>query len=282
MANTSNTNNTVLVPIDFSEVSVNALQHAVAVANKYGNDITLLHIEDDNSNAESEMDALVNQHGAPNHVKINTMTKSGNVSETISAVAEAGNYEMIVMGSNGPKGWKSFMGSNASKVVAEAACPVIVVKENEPFSGYKNIVMPLDLSVESKQKVNWAVHLSKKFDATIHLVYEEQTDAFSKVGIKGNIHQVTDVLNENNVKYDLHQLDDKTYPGKLYEDSLQYADATNADLVLVVSHSKDSIMDYVLKSDAENIVNKSQHATIMVVNPDLAGYTFDSTAFSFE
>ncbi len=38
------TNNTILVPIDFSEISMNALDHAVQLAKIYKNEITLLYI----------------------------------------------------------------------------------------------------------------------------------------------------------------------------------------------------------------------------------------------
>lgn len=277
-----NTNNTILVPIDFSGISLNALNHAIEVAKNNQNDITLLHIEDGKKSSDNELIALANTHSIANNLMINTLIKSGNVSETIQKVAEDGNYEMIIMGSHGTSGWKSMMGSNASKSLKGATCPVIVVKENTPYTGYKNIVMPIDLSVESKQKVSWAIHLAQKFDATIHLIYEEQSDEYLKIGIKGNIHQVADVLKENNVKYDLHQMDDKTYPGKLYEDSLQYADATQADLVLVISHPDGNILDFVFSSDAENIVNKSKRVSVMVVNPHQTGYLVGNPTFSGE
>jgi len=225
---------------------------------------------------------LSNNKSAVHNITINTLTKEGNVSETIHKVAQEGNYEMIVMGSHGPSGWKSLMGSNASKVSRGATCPVIVVKEETPFKDYQNIVMPIDLSIESKQKVNWAIHLAQKFDATIHLIYEEQNDEYLKIGIKGNIIQVADILRENNVKYDTHKLDDKTYPGKLYEDALQYADSTKADMVLVVSHPESKILDYIFDNEAQNIVEKSKYMTIMVVNPSKVGYLVGSPSFSGE
>lgn len=278
-----NTNNTILVPFDFSKISLNALKHAIEIAKANQHDITLLHIEENYTNADNELIILANSHSTASNLRINTLMKEGKVIETIHKVAEDGNYEMIVIGSHGASGWKSLMGgSNASKILKGASYPVFVVKENTPFTAFKNIIMPVDLSIESKQKVTWAVHLAQKFDATIHLIYEEQSDDFLKIGITGNINQVADILKENNVKYDLHQMDDKTYPGKLYEDALQYADATQADLVLVVSHPEDTILDYVFSSDAENIVNKSQHVTVMVVNPHQTGYTVGNLTFSGE
>jgi len=277
-----NTNNTILVPIDFSEISLNALKHALEVAKKYQHDITLLHIEGKTENADNELIALAKSNSVAGSVRINTLMKEGKVAETIHNVAENDHYEMIAMGSHGASGWKSLMGSNASKVLKSATCPVMVVKENTPFTAYKNIVMPIDLSIESKQKVNWAIHLAQKFDATIHIIYEEQSDEYLQIGIKGNINQVADVLKDNNVKYDLHQMDKKTYPGKLYEDALQYADATQADLVLVVSHPEDKILDYVFNSEAEKIVNKSKRVTVMVVNPSQIGYTVGSPTFTGE
>ncbi len=270
-----NNNNTILVPVDFSQISLNALDHAVVMAKKYDNEITLIHIEDDTAKPEVRLNEIANKIEAEEGVRVNTLFKSGKVSTVISEVAEAGNYDSIVMGSSGSSGLQLFMGSNASKVIRSVKIPVIVIKEPKDFHGYNNIVMPVDLTVESKQKVAWAKHLATKYNSTVHVIYEEEQDEYFQKNIKANINQVADILGEAGIKYELVKMDDKTYPGQLYQDTIQYAEKINADMILVMTKLEGNLMDFVIGSHAQLIVNKSKDVAVMVVQPSPTGFSFD-------
>lgn len=269
-----NNNNTILVPIDFSDISLSALKHATTMAKMYDNEITLLHIDDDTAKAEATLVEIAEGLKKEHDIRVNTLFKSGKVSEVIAEVAEVGNYDSIVMGSGGSSGMQLFMGSNASKVIKSVTIPVVVVKEGHEFSGYDHIVMPVDLSVESKQKVAWAKHLAKKFNSKIHVIYEEQSDEYFQRSIKFSIKQVSDMLTESGVRHELRKLRDKTYPGKLYADTLQFAEEIDADMILVMTQLEGSFMDFVIGSHAQLIVNKAKTA-VMVVQPSETGFNFD-------
>lgn len=275
MARKVHNNNTILVPIDFSDTAINALNHAIVIAKKYDNEITLLHIADEATEAEGELVKLASDLSKENNIRINTLFKSGKVANVINEVAEAGNYDSIMMGSNGSSGIQLFMGSNASKVIRSATVPVIVVKERNILDGYKKIVMPVDLTIESRQKVSWAVHLAQKFNSHIHVIYEEENDEYFERNIKANINQVAAILKDSNVNYTLMKLDDKTYPGKLFEDTLQYAENIDADLILIMTQPEGNILDFVIGSNAQYIVNKSKKVAVMVVQPSATGFSFD-------
>jgi len=275
MARKVNNNNTILVPIDFSDTAINALNHAIVIAKKYDNEITLLHIEDEATEAGDQLVKLASDLSKENNISINTLLKSGKIANVINEVAEAGNYDSIMMGSNGSSGIQLFMGSNASKVIRSTTVPVIVVKERTILDGYKKIVMPVDLTIESKQKVSWAVHLAQKFNSTIHVIYEEENDEYFQRNIKASINQVAAILKENNVEHTLMKLDDKTYPGKLFEDTLQYAEKIDADLILIMTQPEGNILDFVIGSNAQYIVNKSEKVAVMVVQPSATGFSFD-------
>lgn len=274
MTRTIKSNNTILVPVDFSDIALNALNHAVVMAKKYDNEITLIHIEDGTAQAETELEKLASDIEAKNGVKVHTLYKSGKVHNVIAQVADVANYDCIVMGSGGSSGMQLFMGSNASKVIKSVEIPVIVVKSVSDFEGYGTIVMPVDLSIESKQKVGWAKHLAHKYDSTIHVIYEEEQDEYFQRNIKANINQVAEILKEADVKYELVKMDDKTFPGKLYQDALQYSEKINADLILAMTQLEGSVMDLVIGSHAQLIVNKAKCA-VMVVKPSETGFSFE-------
>jgi nucleotide-binding universal stress UspA family protein len=61
--------------------------------------------------------------------QVELLTREGHPDREIVAEAKEGKYDLVVVGCRGHKGWKGvLMGSVSAKVVAEAPCPVLVVK----------------------------------------------------------------------------------------------------------------------------------------------------------
>ena len=75
--------------------------------------------------------------------------------------------------------------------------PVVVVK-NKPIAaaGYKKIVLPFDLTMESRQKVDWAIHVGKTFNSEIHIVYTSSDDEYVKTATKASIRNVQQSLTD--------------------------------------------------------------------------------------
>ncbi len=284
--------NTILVPTDFSPVADNALDHAIQVAKVFGNEICLLHIFEDSfigsiwGQKNSYRDGLVGQmldeklgrmvedieknHG----VKVRFEVKNGKIYSTIVdfAAEEENDIDSVIMGTNGATGIGQLIGSNASRVISQSTVPVVVVKEKHYGAGYQNIIMPIDLTLESKQKVWWAIHLSKKYDCTIHVISIKEDDEFLKNRINANLSQVEEVLTKSNVKYTTKILDDDNYPGNPADDTLQYAEEINADLIMIMTQQEKGIGEYIIGSYAQQIVNKHSTIPVMCITPKKTGF----------
>jgi len=282
-------NNTILVPTDFSEVANNAMEHAIMVAKKYGNEILLLHIVEESflgslfGSKNSIKDGLVGQmlqeklddickkitteHG----IKAKAAIREGRIYKTILDVSKEIDCDSIIMGTNGAEGLEKIMGSNSSRVIAQSEFPVVVVKEKKIGEGYRNIVFPVDLTVESKQKVWWAMHLAKKFDSTIHICGEHESDEFLRKKLIANLNVIEEVFSKNNVKYTSKILDDTRYPGKFYEDTLQYAEEINADLIMIMTQQEKGFNEFLLGSYAQQIVNYHSKIPVMCIVPRNTG-----------
>lgn len=290
----SNNNNTILVPYDFSEIAKNALGHALKVADAYKNNITLLHILDDggifgslfsddhkneliNEALNIKMDKLIAECKVdfPN-VQINKRIESGKIYKVITNIANDEDYDSIIMGTNGASGLQQITGSNASRVINYANVPVVVVKEKSIGSkGYEKIVLPIDMTRESRQKVRWAVHLAKKFNSVIHVIYENASAEEFKIRINGAVNQTTDILNQNNVNFVLRPLDEDKYPDSFAEDTLNYANEIDADLIMIMSQQEKGFSEFLLGSYAQQIVNHSGKVPIMCINSNDAGVILD-------
>lgn len=279
-------NNTILVPTDFSEVANNALEHAVAIAKTYGNEILLMHIVEESflgsifGSKNSIKDGIVGQmlqdkleelckgiaekHG----VKATGIIREGRIYKTILDACEEYDLDSIVMGTHGAEGLERIVGSNSSRVIAQSPVPVVVVKE-KPIGdeGYKNIVFPVDLSLESKQKTWWAIHLAKKFDSTIHIIGEHESDEFLRRKLVANLNSIEDVLSKNNVKWTSKILDDEKYPDKFYLDTIHFAENVNADLIMIMTQQEKGFSEFLIGSYAQQIVNFQSKTPVMCIVP---------------
>ncbi len=284
-----NLTNSTLVPLDFSESSLYALDHAAAIASALNenNKITLLHIiesgsfapvkevghitSDINSHdalaiegALNRMHKIANDHNKGN-IEYSYIVASGKAYREIARIAEEIEADNIVMGTHGASGIQAFAGSNASKVIQLAPCPVVVIK-NKPINtqGFKNIVLPLDLTQETRQKVNFAVKLAQHYDSTVHLLSMSDSDEFLATRLENNLNQVEMYLTERGIKTTATTLD--ASGGNFVKQTLVWAEGKGADLIIIMSQQDKELREYIFGAYAQQIVNKS-NIPVMTVNP---------------
>ena len=178
--------NTVLVPLDFSDIAMHALDHAINVAKHFNNNLALLYVIEEAflggllGRNEKQIDMLkeaanirlvklVDEIKAKHNIDCTIVIRTGKIYNVIASVVEELKCDSVIMGSNGASGLGQIIGSNSSRTIVQSKVPVIVVKSAQKANLYKNIVFPLDLSLESRQKVKWAVYLGKSYGSTIRL-----------------------------------------------------------------------------------------------------------------
>ena len=141
----------ILVPTDFSEASMKALQYALSLAEKFGARITLIHVVKPISNSGGMMvpseilemkgalvksgwkklESLCNQT-IKSAIASNTVVEVGKPYVKIVAAAKTHKTDLIIIATHGYTGLKHFLiGSTAERVVRHAPCPVLTVREPE-------------------------------------------------------------------------------------------------------------------------------------------------------
>ncbi|HEY3663020.1 MAG TPA: universal stress protein [Chthoniobacterales bacterium] len=139
----------ILVPVDFSEPSEEALRQAVRFADQFGAAITLLHVmpapvaafpevaaycDNVEQNLECAEAALQTMAAHPMLKKrrVRTEVRSGLAAHEIVEAAREFDSDLIVIATHGYTGWKHFcIGSTTERVVRTAPCPVFVVREKK-------------------------------------------------------------------------------------------------------------------------------------------------------
>ncbi len=91
-----------------------------------------------------------------------------------------------------------------------------------------------------------------------------ETDEFLANRIKANLAQVEGILNRNGVKFTSTILDDDTNFAKR---TLQYAEDTNADLIMIMTQQEKGFTEYIIGSYAQMIVNHASAIPVMCINP---------------
>lgn len=276
--------NVMLVPIDFSEISLNALEHAAQTAKHFDNDLVILSIVEENfissifSNNEEktaqarektipELEKLAISINSKYGVKCTPEVKVGRIYKTVIETAEEHGCDCIIMGTHGASGFTRIVGSNAGKVINYSTVPVIVVKSNKVNNAYKNIVFPLDLSAESKQKVKMAIHLGKAYKSTIHILYNKVGDEFLNNKMAANLRQVENIFIENNIEFTVKEVDESN--SDFAEETLKYAEYSQADLIMIMTQSEDkAITEYLIDTYSQRIVNAEGTVPVMCVNPN--------------
>lgn len=281
--------NTILVPVDFSEIAMHALNHAVDVAKHFNNNLALLYVIEETffssllglgKNEKQEemvkeaamgrLQKLADEIKANHGIDAGIHIKTGKIYNIAQEVVEELDCDSIIMGSNGASGLGQIIGSNSSRTIMHSKVPVIVVKSGQTTNVYKDIVFPVDLTIESRQKVKWAVHLGKAYHSTIHIFSFETNDELLDQKIKGGIHQIEQILTENNVKYTTHIK--HKLAGNFADETVNYAESINADLLLIMTQTEDKdFSEMVFGTYAQQIVNTSQRIPVMCINPNKTG-----------
>ena len=177
------TSNKIVVPVDFGDQAQIAFEQALHLARVIKGDITLLYViessgllgrfsgaihdEELKKEINTKMTELLASVADKGDIKFDTVIAHGSVYEKVAEVAEMLNARFIVMGTNGGKGKirRRFIGSNALRVVRESKVPVITIKGKAHREGCKNIVLPLDLTKETREKVAKAIEFAKLYSS---------------------------------------------------------------------------------------------------------------------
>jgi len=159
----------ILVPLDFSTTSSDALLYAIQFFQAAPLEITAIHVYSTNptSMALKNIDAIIERdtrrtldkliekvHQDYPEVTLKHKVLKDHVVSAITSLGDSGDYDFIVMGTQGASGLKEvFLGSVAGGVISKTSAPVIVVPAGCGFQPPDEIVLALSDTPLSTAKV---------------------------------------------------------------------------------------------------------------------------------
>jgi nucleotide-binding universal stress UspA family protein len=275
----------ILVPVDFSDFSDKAAEYALFLAEKYRAHITLLHVivlfqEDfdeeeqlkmyekiiQSKEKEREKKLETHKKTAKNRgVEINSvLLRSFSISNSILDYIVDKDFDLVIMGTHGHAGFKKLLlGSVTEKVVRESPIPVLTIHKDYNKIEIKEILVPVDLSGYSHTTIDWGKALAKEFKAALeflHVVEMEAHPEFYNISFEPILKEnpnLADHITKNMIKATGIPKDKATYAvkeGKVYKEIKKYADYSQIDLIVMGSHGRGELEDFLLGSNSERLV----------------------------
>jgi nucleotide-binding universal stress UspA family protein len=270
--------NAILVPVDFTEITSNSINHAIELAKLFKKPIQLLHIvskgifeseskvELEEEEALAKLSNLADDIFERSGIEATSMVRRGNIFDTIGEVAKELSSTIAVMGTHGVHGLQRIVGSNAIRVIYSAGdVPFFVVQQRPvPETGYKKVVLPFSFTVESRQKLAWAIHLNKIFNCKFHLLIESEEDEFISQKIKNNQVFAEKYLKAHDCNYEISYAPAKT---PFYKDIIHYSVSINADLILLMTKEESNWTEYFSGPEEQNVIANQAQIPVFCINP---------------
>jgi nucleotide-binding universal stress UspA family protein len=263
----------IIIPIDFSEDSKKGIELALLFAKRQYSNIQLVyvqkkssdynspgHFEEENKWAEKKFkDIIANfEPRLENDSKLRYIIKSGKIYKEIVSQVESYKDAMVIASTHGASGFEEFfIGSNAYKIISATDRPVLTTRAGKIPEDFKKIVMPLDITSDTRQKIPITADIAGLFGAEVHIItvsssrgqrITKRLEAYSR--------QAAGYFTAKHIPFRQKSL----YGENVVDLTVVYADSVNADMITIMKEQSRSLT--FMGNFTHQLLN---HATIPVL-----------------
>ena len=298
----------VLVPIDFSAPSLEAIEAALPLIKHFGADLHLVHVFEPDYPASSmvaiplvvpEMEVgervrrrlrdVTEDYSVPLR-RENIRAIKGRPFEEICRLAQKVDIDLIVIATRGKTGLRHLvLGSTAERVVRYSPCPVLVVRGSDSkkkparqLATFRKILVPVDFSDCSTTGLDYAKALAREFKAklilfhSIALQYYVATDVYARYDFpllreqvdKATQQQMRDLVQEGN--WNGIEVETSLQIGHAGQQICAEASDRKADLIAISTHGRTGLEHILLGSTAEYVVRHASCPVLIVPSRERA------------
>ncbi|MEO9871997.1 universal stress protein [Ekhidna sp.] len=260
----------ILVPVDFSDVSVKAAQFALDIAERNDAEVTLLNsvhfnysvdyqfasfsaakslLEDVKDAMEEKMEKLVESLDAK--IKINTVVDSIYLVTAVKEMVNNQGYDLVVIGTSGCSGLEEvFIGSNTEKIVRHAPCPVISVPKESSLKKIEKIMVPIDIREIKDSFLKEVAKLQEKFDATFDFLWVKTPHNIENEEVVSK--ELSKIIASYGIKRSTLTIENSVFPS---DGIIWHADDIKADMIAMATHARRGLSHWFSGSLTEDTVN---------------------------
>jgi len=254
----------ILIPIDFTKQSLAAIKQSYNLAKYTHSRLILLHVFETSEDESFEaLTKLAKQTEQESGVPTEFMNVKGDIYKETDRIAEEIKATLIIVGLESHMRFRNIIGSSASKLVRKAPCPVITIRGDDHRDGCENILLPIDLSPETREKTDLAIQFAKYFGASVRIVGvfdESDTDYENK--LLAYSFQVKHFIKSKGIS-----CTNKSIPTKdVAATVVDYANKIEADLIMIMNKPDLGVLDFLKGTDTQKIVDIS-NIPVMTIQP---------------
>ena len=258
-------NGTILIPIDFSKQSLVGIKNAYNLGKYSHSKLLIMHAyhkpEEEN---KAELEQLARQTAQESGLVCDFTTVKGDIFIETDKMAEKMHANLIVAGLPPLVKFRSFMGaSSASKFIKNSPCPVLTGRSANHENGCKNILMPFDLSPESREKVGTVIQMAKYYGAEVRIVSVfDPNDSKYENQMLPYLQQVKKYMKDRHVN-----CTNKSIPSKdVAESIVEYGNKNDCDLIVQMNKRDLSLGEMFSGTMSQKMVDIS-NIPVLTINP---------------
>ncbi len=266
----------ILFLTDFSPAAQNALQFAVALANKCKASLILLNvvealstsaIADFKTTAQTILEGtrellskIEKDIATKERIATESHVMQGSLYENILRATLLYSADIMVVGTSGKLGFvEGILGSNAYKIISQSNIPVLTVHENVKFRKINKILFPINEEPVTLQKADEIIYLAKIFKAEIQ-VLGIAADIGKTWLVEEHIMQVDKMLSSKGVRYTRKMSHGINYGNEI----LKFCNTDKEVLVAVASRLEHGTLSLFQSKHDEMLVNQAEVPVLSV------------------
>ncbi|MDR2980499.1 MAG: universal stress protein [Bacteroidales bacterium] len=271
----------IIVGIDFSDNSINSLKHAVAISLRTGAALHLVWvktpgatkglggttIEDFTKKANEKLQQLAeNCKAEAPESSVQTVILEGRPHNELPRYAANLPNSIIAIGTHGISGFEErFIGSNAMKTIAASTVPILVLREGiQIHRDLTQILVPIDSSFETLQKVKPAITIAKAFAAKVLILGVASANiADESHVVKVQVGHASRLCLEANMRYDSEISE---YKGQIGKAIVDYAKQEDVNLVMLMKEEQSALEGILIDGTVQQLLTISPMPLLIIPN----------------
>ena len=291
----------ILVPVDFSEPSKQAVNYGLSLALQYNARLVLTHIvpsnvgmvytfpmesfafeKEQSAYAKSMLPDLVPSEYRE-RVNLETVVKIGSVADELLGIVKNDKVDLVVMGTHGRKAFERFLlGSLTERMLRKMPVPILTVSHLNPASELpaagpvplRNVLYATDLSDSAEVGLKFSLELARGAGAHLTVLHVLATEMIYWGAEGGYLTKELETLREDAFKRLQLSIPEqwcegvKVNPlmteGDAYREILRVADEESSDLIVLNLQGRSLVERALLGSTAERVI-RSAHVPVLSI-----------------
>jgi len=268
-----------IVPLDFSAESLNGLKMALLFSRHTKIHIQMIHVlpktpdegktiaNNDMLQAEDKLRSISQEYNSllGPESSIGFVVQRGRIYQEVVNQAELLPGSVIAASTHGASGFQElFIGSNTFRIISATEKPVLTLRKSTCPDNISRIVMPIGLSVDSRQKVPFTTELARIFNAEIHVVGIHTLKGLgNKRKIRSYISQIAGYIEEK-VPCETNEVSGDNS----VELIMNYSNTVKADLISITTERAGGL-SLIIGNTAHQILNRAEIPVLCLTPKDI-------------